>query len=183
MHSPNVVNSLRILIAIAAIISIGAACSNNESGQADSQPHEHESDPSHSSEEDHDHEGGVPNPEKSGPNGGRLIASTDPNVEFLLLDDRRVQIVAVDSERQPTPVGDLVVSLIGGDRANPTELAFSKVDDKLLSTEPVPEGANLPITLSVAAAPDAEAKTEKFYLNMNTCPTCDRHEYACICDH
>lgn len=183
MYITKVVKPLRILIAIAAIISIGTACSNNESDRADSQTQEQESDHSHSSGEDHDHEESAPNPDKAGPNGGRLITSTTPNVEFLLLDDRRVQIVAVNSERQSTSAGDLVVTLIGGDRANPTELTFSKVDEKWISTQPFPDGGNLPVTLSVAADADAEASLEKFYLNLSMCPTCDRHEYACICDH
>jgi len=183
MHIEKLMKSQTTILSIAAIVFIGAACSDNEPGAADSATPTDGGAQSEASTTTEEHKGGVPNAEKSGPNGGRLIVSTVPNVEFLLLEDRRVQIVAVDSERQPTPVGDLVVSLIGGDRENPTELAFSKVDEKLRSTEPVPEGANLPITLSVAASPDAEAATEKFYLNMSVCPTCDRHEYACICDH
>lgn len=181
MNHSELINTIRSLTLIGALTTLAAACSNEESDET----HEHENGVAHTHtpNADHHHEEGVPDLAKAGPNGGRLITSTNPTLEFLLLEDRRMQIIAVDADRKPTPIGDQVVSVIGGDRSDPTEISLSKFDDKLVSDSAFPDGDNLPVVLNIVASPNAEATIEKFYLNLSVCPSCDRYEYACICDH
>jgi hypothetical protein len=72
---------------------------------------------------------------------------------------------------------------MGADRAAPTKLTFAKDGDSLLSDKPLPEGKELPIVVQVKVTPDAKTVTEKFTVNMATCPECKHAEYACTCDH
>ena len=70
-----------------------------------------------------------------------------------------------------------------GDRTKPTKLAFAKDGDKLVSDKTIPEGKELPVVLQIRAKAGEKAVTEKFNLNLATCPTCEHLEYACSCDH
>ena len=118
-----------------------------------------------------------------GPNGGRLIETVEPSLEFLLLDDRHVRITLFDLANQSVPAANQVVSLVGGDRSDPFQITFSKDGDTLLSDEAIPEGKKLPISLQIKTAPDSDPVFEKFYLNLSSCPECNYEEYACICGH
>jgi len=121
--------------------------------------------------------------DQAGPNGGRVIESIEPHAEFLVRDDRKIQITFLTEELKPTPLGEQVVTAITGDRSNPTRMKFGQEGDVLLSDVPLPEGNNLPIILQIKPTPDARSVTEKFNLNLSDCPTCDYKEYACICGH
>ena len=117
------------------------------------------------------------------PNGGRVIYSVEPHLEFYLQDDRTVKITFLDDEGNAVAPGNQSISLIGGDRANPTQLSFAQSGSSLVSNKALPEGANLPIILNIKAAPSSKTVREKFNLNLSDCPTCDYKEYACTCDH
>jgi hypothetical protein len=117
------------------------------------------------------------------PNGGRLIRSVEPYAEFLLTEDRFVQITFLDHDGALVPVADQVVTLIGGDRSAPTRRSFVKTGAVLRSTEALPEYKDMPIVLQIKVSPDAKTMREKFYLNMSECSGCDFKEYACICGH
>lgn len=118
-----------------------------------------------------------------GPNNGRLITSVSPNFEFLVLEDRKVKITFVDDHVNPVPAGNQIVSLVGGDRLAPTNLAFSKEGDALISDGPLPSGDIVAVVLSVKPLPDADATIEKFNVDFSTCSECGLTEYACICGH
>lgn len=134
-------------------------------------------------EDGHEHEGEAHAKKTPGPNGGRLIESVEPHVEFLIREDRRVQITFLGDDLKPVPAGDQLVSLIGGDRSAPFHLAFAKEGNSLLSEQPIPEGNNHPGVLQIKANAEAKSVIEKFHLNFADCPTCEYQEYACICDH
>ncbi len=131
----------------------------------------------HEGSDDHHHDK-VP-----GPNGGRLVVNVEPHFEFLVLPDHHAQITFVNDEIQPIPAADLQINLAGGDRSNPVEISFEKKDTILISTQPLPKQNNIPVVLQISGGQSKETKFERFHLNMETCPDCDLHEYACICGH
>lgn len=120
---------------------------------------------------------------KAGPNGGRLIHSVKPNVEFVVREDRHIQIHFLDDDLKPVATGDQILSLIGGDRTAPFRLAFAKDGVGMLSEKPIPAGDNHPAVLQIKANSISAATFEKFHLNLSDCPTCQYKEYACICEH
>ena len=126
----------------------------------------------------HDHEHKI-----AGPNGGRVITSVEPHLEFFLTKDRKVRITAVDDDGKAIDLGEQTVRLTGGSRSNPTRLSFAKDGNSLVSDKAMPEGNRLPVVLQIKTAPDAKTVIEKFILNLNDCPGCEHLEYACTCDH
>jgi hypothetical protein len=119
----------------------------------------------------------------AGPNGGRVITSTEPHFEFFVMPDGKVKITFLGEDGKATALKEQTVSAIGGDRAKPTKLSFVKEGDSLLSDQPLPEGKMIPIMLMVKITPDTKTVTEKFTVNLADCPECVHKEYACTCDH
>lgn len=119
----------------------------------------------------------------AGPNGGRLITSVSPHLEFFLTKDRKVKITAVDGHNKPIAVAEQSVKVTGGSRFKPTQLQFEKKDGVLISTNSFPEGKKLPVIVQIKASPEAKSVTERFYLDQSKCPECKHEEYACICGH
>ncbi len=156
-------SSLRIPLSALAAFSL---LTGSNFADENAHPHEH----------DHDHRA-------SGPNGGKVIHSVEPHLEFLVNDEREVQISALDENGKTVPIEGQVVRLIGGSRVNPTLLTFTREGDVLASDQALPEGNDFPVVLQIK--PDVDGKTviEKFNLNLKECPTCELAEYACTCDH
>jgi hypothetical protein len=117
------------------------------------------------------------------PNGGRIIAAVEPHAEFLLTKDKKIEIRFLDATGKVIAPAAQTASVVMGDRAAPTKLAFTLDGDKLVSDKVVAEGDNLPVVLTLKTTPDAKAIVAKFNLNMSTCPECKLTEYACACDH
>lgn len=128
--------------------------------------------------EDHDH-----SRKEAGPNGGRVVTSVTPHYEFFVTPEKKVKITFLGEDGKALPARDQVVTAVGGDRAAPTRMSFVKDGDSLLSDKPLPEGKELPIVVQVKVTPDAKTATEKFTVNLATCPECKHAEYACTCDH
>jgi hypothetical protein len=118
-----------------------------------------------------------------GPNGGRLLTKLEPHAELLVRDDRRIQVVFLDADDKPVPAANQTVTVTTGSRLSPTTLTFERSGDVLVSTRALPEGDNLPAVVQIRVTPGAPPVIERFNLNLATCPDCDRHEYACACDH
>ncbi len=177
-----------LLIALALSFNV-TSCGPGDHDHADHEPHDedaaqHEDGDAHAGAgEGHgEKEGGDDHAAKAGPNGGRLIMSVEPHLEFLVTDDRKVKITAVDEDDNLVPLGDQNITVIAGDRTNPTRLAFAKSGKFLVSDNALPEGNDFPLVISIKGA-GADPVLEKFNLNLSDCPTCDYKEYACICDH
>lgn len=129
---------------------------------------------------DHEHE----HAEKvAGPNGGRVIHITEPHFEFLVTEDRKVQITFLGEDGKAIAPAEQSVSAIGGERSKPTKMAFEKTETGLVSDQALPEGETIPIVLTVKSAPGEKSVTEKFTINLANCPECKLKEYACICEH
>lgn len=173
------------------LIAIGAAIASFFFIGCSSESQEHASaDPGHSheGEDAHDHEGEEAHHDdhekkEGGPNGGRIITSVDPRVEFLINDDRSIQLTFLDAESHAIAPSGQVISLISGDRSNPTMIAFMPKANALVSTQSLPEGNAVPVVLQIKSSPSAETIREKFNANLSECPTCDYQEYACVCGH
>jgi hypothetical protein len=116
------------------------------------------------------------------PNGGRLIQGITPHAEFLISAAKKIEIRFLLGDQVIAPAAQMATVTMG-DRANPTKLTFTKQGDKLISDQAIPAGNNLPLVLQIKVSPDGKPVTEKFNLNLDTCPTCSFAEYACICDH
>ncbi|WP_309383682.1 hypothetical protein [Cerasicoccus frondis] len=141
---------------------------------------QHDHDHDHSG---HDHHGHAAEAPKAGPNGGKVIHATEPHFELFMQDDRKVRVTFLDEADKPMAHEGATVSAIGGDRSKPTRMSFEYADGVYVSTEPLPDGANVPLILRVK--PDAKSKTatERININLSQCPTCEYKEYACICGH
>lgn len=132
---------------------------------------------------DHEHdEAHVHAKKEAGPNGGRIIESTEPHCEFYVTADRMVQISFLDD------AGNLVkppysVTLIGGSRGHPTRLSFEIENDVLVSNQPLPEADIIPVVVQFEDLTSAKKLRERFNVRFDDCPTCEYKEYACICDH
>ena len=147
--------------------------------------HGHPHDDGHGRKDDHHHAqpGDHSKSQKEGgPNGGRLITSVTPHLEFLVIENLKIRISAV-KDGQVVSIGDQIVTLIGGNRSNPTNLEFSKDGDSLISNQSFPKGEALPVIMTIKSTQESDPITEKFNLNLSDCPTCDFKEYACVCEH
>ena len=179
-----------IALGITAVYSLAACGSksddhdDDEHGDHDHKEHKEEAhnDEDHKDGEhddhDHDHEKVI-----AGPNGGRVLTIVEPHAEFFVTDDRKVQIAFVDDDIKPVPAGDQIVTVIAGDRSNPTNLTFEKSGDVLISDKALPAGNDFPIVVQIKSAAGEKSVRDKFNLNMEQCPTCSNKEYACTCDH
>ncbi len=177
--------SLLLLAALAFALS-SVACTEEKPVDQDHADHaDHEKD-DHAEEEahdegdhaDHDHEG-----IQDGPNGGRLLTSVEPHLEFFVTEDRKVRISSVNDDENLQPVAAQKVSVIGGDRSNPTRMKFTQEGDVLVSDVAFPEGNDFPVVVTITPTPESEKVTEKFNLNLEQCPECPNKEYACTCEH
>lgn len=196
-HTPNPMKMTKLpLIAVAtATLYCFASCSENTSSHDDhDHPHDHDDGSEHvhgdaDGDDDHDHDdsdddhGHVHETNVAGPNGGRVITSIEPHAEFFVTADRKVQIAFVDDAIKPIPVAEQSVTVIAGDRTNPTRLTFEKSNDVLLSDKALPAGNDFPVIVQIKATPSAETTLERFNLNLSECPTCKYNEYACTCEH
>ena len=140
-------------------------------GSSESKKHAHEDGDDH-------HQTKIP-----GPNGGRLVVGVSPHFEFLVLPNNHAQITFVDDDIKPIAPVDIQIRLTGGDRSNPIEVTFEKKENNLVSSAPLPRENNMAVVLQINGETIKETVFERFHLNMETCPECDLHEYACICAH
>ncbi len=175
-----------------AFATFTLSCSEHDHDHADGEDHTHaqgdhdkdhddDHDKAHGddhADSDHDHEKAIP-----GPNGGRVMTSVEPHLEFLVTEDRKVRITALDDDIVPIALAGQSVSAMAGDRSAPTRLAFTPDGTGLLSDVTLPEGNDFPIIVTIKSGPDGAAVREKFNVNLKDCPTCEYKEYACICDH
>jgi len=119
----------------------------------------------------------------AGPNGGRLITSVSPRVEFLVTADRKVQLTFVDAAGKAIAPAEQSATVTSGDRSSPTTLTFTRQGDALVSNAPLPEGRIVPTVVQLTPAPGAKPVVERFNVNLAVCAECKHAEYACTCGH
>lgn len=130
--------------------------------------------------EKHDHKH---DKRSEGPNGGRVITSVEPHLEFLAAKGGKVEITALTEDLKPAKWAGQVVSVTAGDRSKPTKLELKEENGKLISTNTLPEGSGYPVSVSIKPASGGKTVYEKFNLDLSKCPTCKYQEYACTCEH
>lgn len=159
---------------------LGSNSLANAAGNHDHSNHGH----SHAGQ-GHANEDKLTNPHHTikAPNGGRMLYTIEPHLEFLLLDDRYVQISAVNESGEVIPIEEQSARLIGGDRSSPVHVSFENVDSVLRSTTALPDLADIPLIIQIKSTPDSTTVREKFYLKTYMCSGCKLPEYACTCGH
>ncbi|MFT5110223.1 MAG: hypothetical protein ACI9UA_005876 [Pseudoalteromonas tetraodonis] len=146
---------------------------DDDKGKKDDHEHEHK---------DHDH-GHDHDKIIAGPNGGRVITSVEPHLEFFVNKDRTVKITVLDDKNKPAKLGKQSVKMVAGDRKKPTKLKFEEKDGVLISDGKLPAGNDFPVVIQIKNGKLSKRVNEKFNLNLADCPTCKNKEYACECDH
>lgn len=172
-----------ILLIVACLLMAHASYAENDDHDHSAHDHSQHDHGAHDGHEHDEHAGHDHHEKQAGPNGGRLITSIEPHLEFFVTEENFVRITFLNDANEVVIPEKQTVSLIGGDRQNPVRLRFAAKDQALVSTEPLPEGNNLPIILSIKTDESSKTVREKFNLNLSDCPTCDYKEYACTCDH
>ena len=119
----------------------------------------------------------------AGPNGGRILTSVTPHVEFFVTAERKIQFTFLDESNQPIAPAAQSITVTTGTRTAPVILTFTRTADVLLADAALPEGRNLPAVIQIKPTPDAAPVIEKFNVNLATCSECQHAEYACTCDH
>ncbi len=108
----------------------------------------------------------------AGPNGGRVITSVEPHLEFFVNKDRTVTITALDDNNKATKITGQKVKLTAGKRLAPTRLKFIEKDGVLVSDGKLPEGNDFPVVVQIRTAEGAKKVNAKFNLNLtSTSPT------------
>jgi hypothetical protein len=162
---PTMKNCIKALTTLAAIL-FATGCSDHghgDHGHGDHGHGDHGHDHHGQDHHGHDHHGHAK--KTPGPNGGRILTDVTPNLEFLVREDRKVQIAAL-ADGKAIPVTTQSLTLIGGDRANPTTLEFIKDGDVLVSSNALPAGENFPVILQIKTSPNSDSITQKFQLNL-----------------
>lgn len=137
----------------------------------------------HSGHEHVKHQGPSSKTPKAGPNGGRIVQLKELKFEFFVRPDRLLQITLMDeSGNLIAPEGQSFYALTGN-RTSPVKLDFTAQKDQLLSSEALPEGANLPIILNFKTSANAKLQRVRFNVNLSSCSGCPYLEYACTCKH
>lgn len=133
----------------------------------------------HKKHAEHDHA----HHEIKGPNNGKMLMAVEPHAEFFVTKDRKVRITFVNDDGKMIPAKDQTVSIICGDRSNPTRMKMEQKDGAFVSTNALPKGNDFPTVITIKTKPGEKSVREKFNLNLSDCPTCEFQEYACTCDH
>jgi len=175
--------TLTSMLTAAAVAGLGVAYAEEGDGHDHDDAKHEPAEEAKAHDDDDDHAGHAHAQKVAGPNGGRVVTAVEPPLEFLVTEDRKVRITALDEHNKPAKIADQVVKLTGGSRTSPTKMKFEKDGDVLVSDIAFPAGNNLPIILQIKATADAKSVLEKFTLNLNDCPTCKFKEYACACAH
>jgi len=119
----------------------------------------------------------------AGPNGGRILDSVTPHVEFHVNAERKVQFTFLDAHNQPIAPNAQSIIVTTGSRSAPITLNFIRQGDLLVADAPLPEGHRFPAVIQIKPTPDAAPVTEKFTIDLATCSDCGHYEHACTCGH
>lgn len=118
----------------------------------------------------------------TGPNGGRVVTTDAPHVEFFVEKDRSVVVSFYDKDLKPIKASTQVVSATAEAKSGKVKLAFTPKEGALVSSAPLPEGENYTVVIQVRDTPEAKPKNYRVLFHDEICAECKRAEYACICD-
>ena len=117
-----------------------------------------------------------------GPKGGRLLEKTEPRAEFYVEKDHTVSITFYDSALKPVPATAQTVTVIADAKDGKARMEFERKGDALVSKTKLPEGDGYNVVVQFKQTAEAEPQNFRFKLDLGTCGSCKRAEYACTCD-
>ncbi|EDY84982.1 hypothetical protein VDG1235_4616 [Verrucomicrobiia bacterium DG1235] len=167
-------------ILLTASLFFAACGGHDDHTEHEDHGHSHDGTEGAHSHDDHQHTEFAKDP---GPNGGRLITSLDPAVEFLLRDDRHAQLTFVDADGKAIAPSKQIATAVTGDRMSPVNITFASDGSALVSEQALPDTEGQPIILTIQSSPEASPVIERFNLKTYKCSGCGLAEYACICGH
>jgi len=154
-----------LLILFALIASPTAVFAEEHKHTAGEEAHDHDHDQEDGDDHDHEHD------EAKGPNGGKIVDTTATPFEVSVTNERKVRITFLDGDHKAIPAAEQSLTAVGGERKNPTRLAFSAGEGEekgaLISDKPLPEGEHVPLILQFKNTPDAEKTTVKMTLHLH----------------
>lgn len=118
-----------------------------------------------------------------GPKGGKLLVKGDLRAEFLVNNDRHIEISFYDENLTAIPIGEQTVSILVSSTEGRTVLELEQTGSGFTSKEPLPEGDGHRIVVRIKETPDSKFANFRVEYISEICGGCDRNEYACICDH
>lgn len=118
----------------------------------------------------------------AGPNGGRIVTTEAPHVEFFVEKDRTVAVTFYDAALKPVAPGTQVISVIAEAKSGKAQFALEKTSTGFVSKQPLPEGDDYTVVVQVRDAAGAKPKNYRVLFHDEICKECKRAEYACICD-
>lgn len=117
-----------------------------------------------------------------GPRGGRLLDTTPLKAEFLVTQDRRVEINFYDAALKPAAPGPRVVTVTTEPKAGRTVLELEKTAAGFVSKTALPAGDEVyRVVVQVREAAGATPRNFRIDLNLAICAECKHAEYACTC--
>lgn len=117
-----------------------------------------------------------------GPKGGRLLEAEGIRAEFFLEKDRRVNVTFYDQDLKKVPATTQSATAIAEAPSGKKTIEFSKQNDELVSTEPLPEGEGYTVVMRIKPNDASATKNFRIPIETHTCGECGRAEYACTCD-
>lgn len=119
---------------------------------------------------------------EAGPRKGRILHLGQTSAEFFVEPDRTISIAFYDAEKKPLAPAEQVIVATAEAPTGKKKLEFSKKNDLLVSTEPLPEGELYNVVVQVKETADAKPKNFRIKLDLSICKGCSNPEYACTCD-
>jgi len=118
----------------------------------------------------------------AGPKGGRLLENTEPKAEFYLEKDHTSTITFYDKDLKAVPASDQTVAVVAEAKSGKQKIEFEKKGELLVSKGKLPEEDAYNVVVQLKQNPEAKPQNFRFKLDLATCGSCKRAEYACICD-
>jgi len=118
-----------------------------------------------------------------GPKGGRILTTAAPHAELFVEKDLRATVTFYDAQLKPVAPADQVVNaVVEMEDGRKFKFAFDKTAAGFVSQQPLPEGDDYTIVVQIRPAPGAGPKNYRVVYEDSPCDTCQRPQYACICE-
>jgi hypothetical protein len=118
----------------------------------------------------------------AGPKGGKLLENEAPRAEFFVNQDRKVEVTFYDENLKPVAPTEQIVNVIAEAESGKAKLELEKTGTGFISKTALPEGDGYMIVVQIKSSPSAKNQNFRVPFHSESCPECQRAEYACICE-
>jgi hypothetical protein len=115
------------------------------------------------------------------PKGGKLLEKTEPHAEFVVEKDRSVTINFYNHDMKPVAATAQSATVIADAQSGKQKLEFEVKGNALVSKTKLPEGDGYNLVVQLKQSAEAKPQNFRFTLDLSTCGSCKRAEYACTC--